>query len=95
MEFVLIFSSLSLHIQEKQLLNPEKKLYIYRLVLFDICCNLKLLMQSTGCSFTFSHLADAFMQSDLQIRAKEAIKINKRAMIHKCYNKSVSLTQYT
>ncbi len=37
---------------------------------------------------TFSHLADAFIQSDLQMRTIEAIKINKRAMIYKCYNKS-------
>ncbi len=29
--------------------------------------------------FTFSHLADAFIQSDLQRRTMEAIKINKRA----------------
>ncbi len=39
-------------------------------------------------TFTFSHLADAFIQSDLQMRTIEAIRINKRAMIHKCYNKS-------
>ncbi len=38
-------------------------------------------------TFTFSHLADYFIQSDLQIRTMEAIKINKRAMIYKCYNK--------
>ncbi len=37
---------------------------------------------------TFSHLADNFIQSDLQMRTMEAIKINKRAMICKCYNKS-------
>ncbi len=34
------------------------------------------------------HLADTFIQSDLQMRTMEAIKINKRAMICKCYNKS-------
>uniref|UniRef100_A0A8C2CVN4 Hippocalcin-like protein 4 n=3 Tax=Cyprinus carpio TaxID=7962 RepID=A0A8C2CVN4_CYPCA len=39
-------------------------------------------------TFTFSHLADAFIQSDLQMRTMEAIKNNKRAMIYKCYNKS-------
>ncbi len=39
-------------------------------------------------TFTFSHLADAFIQSDLQMRTIEAIKINKRAMIYKCYKKS-------
>ncbi len=48
--------------------------------------------------FTFCNLADASIQSDLQMRTKEAIKI-KRAMICKCYdsmqNVSVSLTQYT
>ncbi len=37
--------------------------------------------------FTFSHLADTFIQSDLQMRTMEAIKINKRAMICKCYDK--------
>ncbi len=36
----------------------------------------------------FSHLADAFIQSDLQMRTMEAMKTNKRAMICKCYNKS-------
>ncbi len=28
-------------------------------------------------TFTFSHLADAFIQSNLQMRTIEAIKINK------------------
>ncbi len=37
---------------------------------------------------TFSHLADAFIQRDLQMRTIEAIKINTRAITHKCYNKS-------
>ncbi len=35
--------------------------------------------------FTFSNLADAFIQSDLQMRTIEAIKTNKRAIICKCY----------
>ncbi len=35
--------------------------------------------------FTFSHLADAFIQSDLHMRTIEAIKTNKRAIICKCY----------
>ncbi len=39
-------------------------------------------------TFTFSYLADAFIQCDLQMRTMEAIKINKRAMICKCYNMS-------
>ncbi len=30
---------------------------------------------------TFSHLADAFIQSDLQMRTIEAIKTNKRAIV--------------
>ncbi len=34
------------------------------------------------------HLADDFIQIDLQMRTMEAIKINKRATICKCYNKS-------
>ncbi len=34
--------------------------------------------------FAFSHLADAFIQSDLQMRTMEAIKTNKRATC-KCY----------
>ncbi len=37
-------------------------------------------------TFTFSHLADTFIQSDLQMRTMEAI--NKRAMIYKSYDKS-------
>ncbi len=36
----------------------------------------------------FSHLADAFVQSDLQMMAIEAIKTNKRATTCKCYDKS-------
>ncbi len=43
----------------------------------------------------FSYLADTFIQSDLQMSTMEAIKIIKRAMILKFYNKSVSLPQYT
>ncbi len=39
-------------------------------------------------TFTFSHLADAFIQSDLQTRTIEVIKIIKRAMTCKRYNKS-------
>ncbi len=50
------------------------------------------IMLTTSCVlhfiFTFSHLADAFIQSYLQMRTMEAIKINKRAMIRKCYNES-------
>ncbi len=38
--------------------------------------------------YFFSHLADAFVQSDLQMRAIEAIKTNKRATTCKCYDKS-------
>ncbi len=36
----------------------------------------------SGGHCTFSQLADAFIQSDLQMRTMEAIKINKRAMLH-------------
>ncbi len=35
--------------------------------------------------FTFSHLADAFIQSNLQMRTMEAIKINKREIKCKCF----------
>ncbi len=38
--------------------------------------------------FYFSHLADAFVQSDLQMRAIEAIKTNKTSTTCKCYDKS-------
>ncbi len=34
--------------------------------------------------FTFSYLAEAFIQSDLQMKSKETIKINKRAIMCKC-----------
>ncbi len=37
---------------------------------------------------TLNHLADAFIQSDLQMRTIEAIKINKKATTRKFYNKS-------
>ncbi len=37
---------------------------------------------------TFSHLADTFIRSDLQMRTLEAIKTNKRATTCKCYDKS-------
>ncbi len=47
-----------------------------------LCCAL------LGCQTTFSHLADAFIQSDLQMRTMQAIKINKRVLICKCYEKS-------
>ncbi len=48
------------------------------------CCVVLLYLNN----ITFSHLADAFFQSDLQMRTiEEAIKVNKRA-ICKCYDKS-------
>jgi len=34
--------------------------------------------------FKFCYLADAFIQSDVQMRTTEAIKTNKRAIICKC-----------
>ncbi len=37
---------------------------------------------------TYLHLAGAFIQSNLQMRTMGAIKINKRAMIRKCCDKS-------
>ncbi len=37
---------------------------------------------------TLSHLADAFIRSDLQMRKIEAIKTNNRATTCNCYNKS-------
>ncbi len=37
--------------------------------------------------FQFSNLEDDFIQSDLQMRTMEAIKIHKRAKVYKCYNK--------
>ncbi len=36
----------------------------------------------------FIYLADTFIQSDLQMRTIEAIKMNKRIIICECYNKS-------
>ncbi len=44
--------------------------------------------QHSANTFTLSHLADAFIQSDLQMRTMEAIKTNKRAMIFRCYDKA-------
>ncbi len=37
---------------------------------------------------TLSHLADAFILSDLQMRKIEAIKTNNRATTCNCYDKS-------
>ncbi len=48
----------------------------------------RFLKYSIYITFTFSHLADAFIQSDLQMRTLEAIKTNKRATTCKCYDKS-------
>ncbi len=49
-------------------------------------------MSKGGCEiylfYLFSHLADAFIQIDLQMRTIEAIKTNKRATTCKYYNKS-------
>ncbi len=39
--------------------------------------------------WTFNNLADAFIQSYLQMKTIEAIKTNKRAMICKCYDYSL------
>ncbi len=38
-------------------------------------------------TFTFNHLADAFIQNDLQMRTIEVIKTNKRATTCQCYDK--------
>ncbi len=38
-------------------------------------------------TFTFNHLADTFIQSDLQMRTIEAIKTNKKQQ-HASYDKS-------
>ncbi len=45
-------------------------------------------VSSTHFTFTFSHLADTFIQSNLQMRKFEAIKANKRATTCKCYDQS-------
>ncbi len=39
-------------------------------------------------TFTFSYLAEAFIQSDIQMRTIEPIKTNKRATICKRYDES-------
>ncbi len=46
----------------------------------------KMYLDQIKFTFTFSHFADAFIQSDLQIRTIETIKMNKRAMVCMCYN---------
>ncbi len=38
-------------------------------------------------TFKFSHLANAFIQSNLQMRTIEAIKTNKKATTCECYDK--------
>ncbi len=57
------------------------------------CVNLTLRLRSylffNTRIFTFSHFADAFIQSDLQMRTIEAIKTNKRETMCKRYDKSL------
>ncbi len=55
---------------------------------FNLCYSKMFLLYKHNSHFTFSHLADTFIQSDLQMGTMEAIKTNKRAMICKSYNKS-------
>ncbi len=45
-------------------------------------------LSMTKHSLHFSHLADALIQRDLQMRTTEAIKTNKRATTCKCNDKS-------
>ncbi len=59
--------------------------FICVIYLFDLGLLLKLQFSLViYIIFAFSHLADAFIQSDLQMRTMEAIKTNKRATC-KCY----------
>ncbi len=74
--FIFILSSIS----AKKLVNAQNIIKKYTTRLHD-----------ERLHFTFSNLADAFIQSDLQMRTTEAIKTN-RAMICKCYSYLVSLT---
>ncbi len=73
--FIFILSSIS----AKKLVNAQNIIKNYTTRLHD-----------ERLHFTFGHLADAFIQSDL-MRTTEAIKTN-RAMICKCYSYLVSLT---
>ncbi len=68
----------------------KKEQYMDAMIQADtaVCLIKKKKLCANVSMFTFSHLADAFIQSDLQMRTIEAIKINKRAMICKCYNNS-------
>ncbi len=72
--------------------------YCYQLILnisaFNIC-NLLLLIDigyTFTLTFTFSHLADAFIQSDLQMRTKEAINQQKSNNIQSLWQVSISLS---
>ncbi len=67
--FIFILSSIS----AKKLVNAQ-----------NIIKNYKTRLHDERLHFTFSNLADAFIQSDL-MRTTEAIKIS-RAMICKCYS---------
>ncbi len=51
--------------------------------------------QNVKFTFTFSHLAEAFIQSDLQMRTIEAIKPQKSNNMQVLWQVLVSLTQYT
>ncbi len=65
-------------------LSHELIIFVY--VLIDI--HLYFICYVYVISFIFSHFADTFIQSDLQMRVMEAIKINKSVVL-------VILKQYT
>ncbi len=70
---------------DKALFCLYKDIYFISVTyLFDLELVLKLLFYVIML-FTFCYLADAFIQSDLQMKTIEEIKINKRAIICNCY----------
>ncbi len=62
---------------------------MFFLTIMLLIINVKIIIKNNRpTTFTFSYLADAFIQSDLQMRKIEAIKTNKRATICKRNDKS-------
>ncbi len=76
-------------------LQGQRTLYKYTTVqTFGVSMNFVIFLTfyaHQGCIyfiFTCSHLAETFIQSNLQMRTMYEIKINKRAIICKCYDMS-------
>ncbi len=71
------FSCDSQFIQNRAALVAQTYLYFWDM-LKNICISLHGYLKIDSIHLSFSHVADAFIQSDLQMRTIEAIKTNKK-----------------